>query len=232
MTLIRGLYRNTFNLLLHVVVQLLDGVEAALEPSVLLAPLSDKILQLVHLLLVFLVRYTHRHILWTVWSIILSHCNKMEGKCKWQDVVNTIFSVVRVQCWSLRTLADRQHMIGRKHKGRQRQDKSLMLSVQASVCLTSSTASMRVCIISSSPFSLWKASSCSLSLLSRSCSSFSHCCWLCRSACMNPHKHTCYWDDFVFGEILWANQVHSSEKTHKSSRLHLCICQHFQLTRL
>lgn len=52
---------NTFNLFLHVVIQLLDGVEAGLEPSVLLAPLSNKILQLVHLLLVFLATRMHSH---------------------------------------------------------------------------------------------------------------------------------------------------------------------------
>lgn len=56
------------------------------------------------------------------------------------------------------------------------------------MCPTSSTARMRVCTVSSRSASLPKASSCCFSLLSRSCNSLSHCCWLCRSACIHTHK--------------------------------------------
>lgn len=52
------LYVNCFHLFLHVVVELLDGVEAGFEPPVLLVPLTYKILQLAHLSLVFLVTHT------------------------------------------------------------------------------------------------------------------------------------------------------------------------------
>lgn len=56
----RGLYVVTSsNLFLHVVIQRLDGVKAGLEPPVLLVPLSKKILQLAHLLPVFLVTHTY-----------------------------------------------------------------------------------------------------------------------------------------------------------------------------
>lgn len=56
------LYGNTPNLFLHVFIQLLNCVEAGLEPPVLLAPLEENILQLAHLLLVFLVTYTNTYI--------------------------------------------------------------------------------------------------------------------------------------------------------------------------
>lgn len=55
----RGLYVNTSDLCLHVVIQLLDGVKAGLEPPALFALLPKKILQLAHLLQVFLVTHTH-----------------------------------------------------------------------------------------------------------------------------------------------------------------------------
>lgn len=56
MTVNQYLYVNMSNLLLHVVIQLLDGVKAGFEPPVLLV-LPKKILQLAPLLLVFLVTH-------------------------------------------------------------------------------------------------------------------------------------------------------------------------------
>lgn len=45
---------NTVYLFLHVVIEFLDGVKVALEPPVLLAFLSKTLLQLTHLILMFL----------------------------------------------------------------------------------------------------------------------------------------------------------------------------------
>ncbi len=58
-----------------------------------------------------------------------------------------------------------------------------------------------MCSMSSSSASLLNASSCCFSLLSRSCSSFSHCCWPCRSVCIHTYKNTHHFFCLYFAHL-------------------------------